>query len=122
MGAALLESVDFLRYSEASDKSIVGVSRPSGLRELYILHWKLVSTRAARILAVRCPRLEILDMELISGVRDSLLIVVRQNCPCVTVLKMSDALNVSSEGITHTEQGYPHLGASKCFIEEAIGL
>lgn len=74
-------TVDLPWCSGATDKSVVEFSRCPGLRELRLSHCILLSRRSIRILAVRCPRLEVLDMNCIGGVRDSLLDVIGQNCP-----------------------------------------
>lgn len=106
--AATLESVDLSWCSGASDKSVVEFSRCPGLRELRLSHCR-VSRRSVRILAVRCPRLEVLDMNCINDVRDSLLQVIGLNCPYLRVLNIANGKKVSDDGITHITNGCPRL-------------
>lgn len=107
--AATLESVDLSWCSGATDKSVVEFSRCPGLRELRLAHCRDVTRRSVRILAVRCPRLEILDMNCITGLRDSLLSFIGQNCPCLRVLNIANGKNISDEGVTHIAKGCPRL-------------
>lgn len=107
--AATLESVDLSWCSGATDKSVVEFSRCPGLRELRLSHCRLVTRRSVRILAVRCPRLEVLDMNCISGLRDSLLTFIGQNCPYLRVLNIANGKNISDEGVSHIAKGCPKL-------------
>lgn len=111
--AATLESVDLSWCSGATDKSVVEFSRCPGLRELRLSHCKMVTRRSVRVLAVRCPRLEVLDMNCImqhhGGVRDSLLVVIGQNCPFLRILNIANARNVTDDGIAHVAKGCPRL-------------
>lgn len=107
--AATLESVDLSWCSGATDKSVVEFSRCPGLRELRLAHCRMVTRRSVRILAVRCPRLEVLDMNCIGGVRDSLLDVIGAHCPFLRVLNIANARNVTDDGIAHVAKGCARL-------------
>lgn len=107
--AATLESVDLSWCSGATDKSVVEFSRCPGLKELRLSHCRLVTRRSVRILAVRCPRLEVLDMNCISGLRDSLLSSIGQNCPYLRVLNIANGKNITDEGVAGIAKGCPKL-------------